>query len=165
MYILLKWRLGIHDLKTTLVVFFWWDYLLWCEQYSFGFSRFRPCGASVRRVWVHLDSTLWRIVIACGLLGVFLMNSRTVIWMSSFLLCPIFVKWAATGLFGSPLLMSPKCPTNLSFRRSSVCPTYCMPHLWQVMAYTRLELLQDTFLIAGCVRSVVVLVILPDLFR
>ena len=58
------------------------SYFLRCELYSLGFSKFMPWGASVRRVWVHFDSTLRRIVEACGLLGGFLMNSKTVIWIS-----------------------------------------------------------------------------------
>ena len=65
------------------IFFFFLSFHLWCEQYSFGFSRFKPWGASVRSVWVHLNSTLWWMVIACGLLGVFLMNSKIVIWTSS----------------------------------------------------------------------------------
>ena len=77
---------------------------------------------------------LWRIVIACGLLGGFLMNSKMVIWMSLFLSWPTLLKWAATGLSRSPLLMSPKWPVNLSLKRSSVWPTYCMLHALHVIA-------------------------------
>ena len=142
MYILLKWWLEVYDYASAHVVLVE-NHYLWCEQYSFGFSRFMPWGARVCSVWVHLNSTLWRIAIACGLLRGFLMNFKTVIWMSSFLVWPGLVKCNATSLLGSFFLMSPKWPTNLSIRRSSVWPTFCRPQTWQVMAYNKLELLHD----------------------
>lgn len=67
---------GLHCMCIRYESYFWF------EQYCFGFSRLRPCGASVRSVWVHLHSTLWWIV----------MNSRFIIWTSSLLLWPALVK-------------------------------------------------------------------------
>ena len=78
MYILLKWRLEVYEYQPTQVVLFGIHFL--CEQYFGRFSRFLPCGAWVHSVRVHLNSTMWWIAIACGLLGGFLMNSQIVIW-------------------------------------------------------------------------------------
>ena len=74
------------------------------------------------------------------------MNSRTLIFMSLVPLWALQEKCFPTLLSASPNSMSLRWWTNLSFSRSIVCPTYCMPHLVQVMAYTRLELRHDILL-------------------
>ena len=53
-----------------------------CDLYSFGFSMLRPMGARHLRRCVQWFSLEARMVIACGLLGGFLMNSNTVIVIS-----------------------------------------------------------------------------------
>ena len=112
---------------------FTWEYYF-LVTYSLGFSMFRPYGARHLKRWVHLFSTLFRIVTACGLLGVFLMNSSTLIEMS---LIPLWLECAkcfATLFSRSAMSISRKWCTNLLFSLINVCPTYCMPHLLHVIS-------------------------------
>lgn len=91
------------------------------------------------------------------------MNSNMLIDMSFSPLWPLCEKWAPIGLSMLPVLMSPRCPTNLSFSLSRVWPTYCRWHLVQVIAYTKLELLHEILVMQWCVLPVELLVMLPVL--
>ena len=142
-------------------IFHWFK----CEVYCFGVSRLSPCGAKVLRVWVQFLSTRWRMIAACGLLGGILMNSRMLILTSSMPWWSFCEKCLGIGLVWSPLVIPPKWSTNLSFSLSRVCPTYCIPHLLHVAAYTMLELLQETFFMVVWLFPVVLLISLPVLFK
>ena len=60
--------------------------------------------------------------------------------------------------------MSLKCPWNLVIKRFLVCPTFCMPHVVQVIMYTKLELWQLIFFMQLKCLQVVVECIVPVWF-
>ena len=102
---------------------------MWCEQYWFGFSRFRPCEASLCTACVHFDFNLWCIVIGCRLLGCFCMNSR----------------W----LFG---LRFSCCGTNAPRILPLHCATWLLAHVWGVHNCFCQILLWKIFLIINSVH-------------
>jgi len=124
-----------------------------------------PIGARLLSTWVQFRSALSLILIDCELLGGFLMNSRTLISRSLYPLWSADEKCLLTLLSATAMSISLKWWTNLSLSLSIVCPTYCMPQRLHVMAYTRFELLHETFFMHGCSCLVYLQVIVPVLFK
>jgi len=102
---------------------------------------------------------------ASGLLGGFLINSRTVMDMSFSPSWLLWEKCCATGLSCRQLAVSLMCSYVRLYMFLRVWPTYCMPHLLHVIAYIRLLLLHDTLIMVLCLMPVALLVMLPDLLR
>ena len=111
--------------------------------YSLGFSLFSPRGARLRNRRFQFLSTLFLMETACSLWGGLLMNSRTLIIMSSAPWWPAFEKCLPIDFSCLVCLMTPKWPENLSLILNSVWPTYCSLHRLQVIEYMRLELLHE----------------------
>ena len=96
------------------------------------------------------------------LLGSLLINSSNIMDMFFSPLWLICEKYAPTGSSVWPLLMFPRCPTNLSFSLIRVWPTYRWLNLFQVIAYTKFELLHAALIMhfvcnASCVMVPVLL--------
>ena len=152
-----QWAYFLLLLFVVVFCVFLWD------LYSLGCSMLSPIGARLRSTWVQCRSTLSLMPMDWGQRGGFLMNSRTLMFRS---LCPLWgcvEKCFPTLLSCIPKSMSRRWWTNLSFRRNIVCPTYCMPQRLHVMAYTRFELLHETFFMQLCSWVVYVHVMSPVL--
>lgn len=137
MYVLLLWRVCGKDPQGGCLFrrVLWRNYLV---LYSFGLSMFSPRWARLWNRWVQFFSTLFLMVTACLLQGPFLMNSSTPCWFVPEKCLPIVFSCLE-------LLLSSKCPANLSLSLKSVWPTYYSKHCLRVIAYMRLELLHEIF--------------------
>ena len=106
--------------------------LLWKE-----FIKLRPRGTTVCNWCIQCFSFESLCLPAVSECGFVLMKSRTVISKLDNLSESLGVqvmKWLATVL---------------SMIQSLVCPTYCIPHLEQVMRYMRFELWQEMLILLG----------------
>ena len=143
-----KWLIGVSSVEEIKITFL----------YSFGFSILSLHGTRLRNRWIQFFSTLFVMVTACGLLGRFLINSRTLICTSLTPLCPCCEKCLPIDFSCLELLMSPKWLVNLARSLSKVCPTYCRPHLLH-----EIDKIQEIFFMHWCIICVGVHLIVPVL--